>query len=148
MGIRGDRIRERRIELGMNQTDLARTLTKIAEKTVSQQSVAQAELKEVSAPSFALYLPTALQTTTDYLSGRAPAPKTDDFDPKPSQNPMRGSNREPSREGVMGLEDVYFRLGHMEARLRALEERLASRRGQPAKKTGKNAGPQGGRRTS
>lgn len=144
MGIVGERLRERRKAAGLNPRQLAERLSELMGKKISQQSVDQAERKEDSYPAFSAYLPAALGTSLKYLTGRTSDPKVNDFDPEVSENDIVGPKKL-TREGQMSLGDLYFKMGMMEQRLKALETK-GSRRGRSIKKARKVFQP--GRRAS
>lgn len=147
MGIRGDRLRERRQARGWSQPELARELSIVAGKTISQQSVALAEGREdqaghaakVSNPAFSVYLPTVLKTSLEYLTGKTSDPSARDLDMIPSYAPSGGTDPKPVREGRMELGGLLNIIGDLSRRLTDVERDLknakapAERRSRPSK---------------
>src|SRR5688572_20021877 len=68
------RVLERRNALDLTQKQVAERISSLGFGQMNYQSIQQLEDGDVKKPSYALYLPDALETTWEYLTGKTDNP--------------------------------------------------------------------------
>jgi transcriptional regulator with XRE-family HTH domain len=120
-----DRVRKQRKALGLSQKKVAKRIEEAGFGELNYQSIGQLEAGDVENPSYARYLPSALQTTWEYLTGRTDNPSgVSDSAPNEPLN-FLGSNGAAhprtgaGQEGPYMLTEISRMLGQMEGRMEA-----------------------------
>lgn len=155
--IDGKRAKQRREDLGISQKEVARRIERAGFGEINYQSIQQLESGDVKKPSYSRYLPEALETTWEYLTGKTDNPVG--VVNGALGNHVRGSEtvrsqvREPN-EGNHMIAEISQMLGRMEGRLETrfdarfdkIDERLEDHGRRIDALEGRQSGPQKGRR--
>lgn len=119
-----ERVRKQRVALGLSQAELSTRIMKAGFGKVSYQAVQQLEEGSTKKPRYAMYLPNALETTWEYLTGRTdnPAPIRSGFVNdlailSASNDAVRSQNGN-GQEGTQVLMEISRMLGAVEGSLK------------------------------
>lgn len=119
------RVSKQRKALGLSQKKLAKRIEDAGFGDMNYQSIGQLEAGDVENPSYARYLPAALQTTWEYLTGQTDNPAAPPEGALKETSRLLGSNGWAHPQGGVGQEGPYMlteisrMLGQMEGRMEA-----------------------------